>query len=65
MENEDYKVIGLTTREVNERLAKYGRNEIAMEHPSRVKMLLRKFWGLVFCMLELAIVLDLVLGRWI
>jgi hypothetical protein len=45
MENEDYKNIGLTTREVNERLAKYGRNEIAMEHPSRVKISLRKFWG--------------------
>lgn len=65
MENEDYKNIGLTTREVNERLAKYGRNEIAMELPSRVKILLRKFWGLVPWMLELAIVLDLVLGRWI
>lgn len=45
MGNEDYKIIGLTTREVNERPAKYGRNEIAMEHPSRVKILLRKFWG--------------------
>jgi H+-transporting ATPase len=65
MENEDYKIIELTTREANERLAKYGRNEIAMEHPSRVKILLRKFWGLVPWMLELAIVLDLVLGRWI
>jgi hypothetical protein len=37
MENEDYKIIGLTTREVNERLAKYGRNEIAMEHPLKSK----------------------------
>jgi len=62
---ENYKISGLTTKEVNERLAKYGRNEIPVERPSRIKILLSKFWGLVPWMLELAIILDLVLGRWI
>jgi H+-transporting ATPase len=65
MENKNYKIDGLTTKEVNELLAKYGRNEIAMERPSRIKILLKRFWGLVPWMLELAIILDLVLGRWI
>jgi H+-transporting ATPase len=65
MENKNYKISGLTTKEVNEHLAKYGRNEIAIERPSRIKILLSKFWGLVPWMLELAIILDLVLGRWV
>uniref|UniRef100_A0A7J3Y129 Cation-transporting P-type ATPase N-terminal domain-containing protein n=1 Tax=Thermogladius calderae TaxID=1200300 RepID=A0A7J3Y129_9CREN len=46
MENKDYKIIGLTTREADERIAKYGRNEIDMERPPRVRVLLSKFWGL-------------------
>jgi H+-transporting ATPase len=65
MENKNYKIDGLTTKEAKELLAKYGRNEIPMERPSKIKILLRKFWGLVPWMLELAIILDLVLKRWI
>lgn len=65
MENKNYKIGGLTTEEVKERLAKYGRNEVSRELPSRMKILFGKFWGLVPWMLELAIVLDLVLKRWI
>jgi H+-transporting ATPase len=65
MKNKNYKIDGLTTKEAKELLAKYGRNEIPMERPSRIKILLKRFWGLVPWMLELAIILDLVLRRWI
>jgi len=65
MENKNYKIDGLTTKEAKELLAKYGHNEILMERPSRIKILLKRFWGLVPWMLELAIVLDLILRRWI
>jgi H+-transporting ATPase len=62
MKNKNYKIDGLTTKEAKELLAKYGRNEIPIERPSRIKILLKRFWGLVPWMLELAIILDLVLS---
>jgi H+-transporting ATPase len=64
MESKSRK-LGLTTEEARELLAKYGRNEIPIERPSRIKILLRKFWGLIPWMLELTIALNLVLNRWV
>jgi H+-transporting ATPase len=64
MESKSRK-LGLTTEEARELLAKYGRNEIPIESPSRIKILLRKFWGLIPWMLELTIALNLVLNRWV
>jgi H+-transporting ATPase len=64
MESKSRK-LGLTTEEARELLAKYGRNEIPIERPSRIKILLSKFWGLIPWMLELTIALNLVLNRWV
>ena len=38
---------------------------MAIKKHSRTKILLSKFWGLVPWMIELALIIDLVLGRWI
>ena len=56
---------GLTSPEAAEQLQRYGSNAVSQMRPRGVGALLRKFWGLVPWMLELAIVLDLVLGRWV
>jgi H+-transporting ATPase len=56
---------GLTSREAADRLEKYGLNAIPEAHPQIMLILLGKFWGLVPWMLELAVILDLVLARWV
>lgn len=56
---------GLNGSEVAERLKKYGPNAVAQMKPRAVETLLRKFWGIVPWMLELAVILDLILGRWL
>lgn len=56
---------GLTSREATARLQQYGPNAIPEANPQIMLILLGKFWGLVPCMLELAVLLDLVLGRWV
>ena len=55
--------IGLTSKEAGERLQHFGPNAVA-EVPLRISsMLLKKFWGVIPWMLEAAIVLDIILGR--
>ena len=56
---------GLTSPDATERLQQYGPNQVAAERPHRAAALLRKFWGVIPWMLELAVVIDLVLGRWV
>ncbi|MDD5406072.1 MAG: plasma-membrane proton-efflux P-type ATPase [Sulfurovaceae bacterium] len=56
---------GLTSLDAKERLQQIGQNMLAQEHSHRIRSLLHKFWGMVPWMLELAIILDLILGRWI
>jgi len=59
------EIKGLSSKEAEELLNKYGRNVMAIKKHSRTKILLSKFWGLVPWMIELALIIDLVLGRWI
>jgi H+-transporting ATPase len=56
---------GLTSAEAAARLAQYGPNAVAEVQPHGVRRLLRKFWGVIPWMLELAVILDLLLGRWV
>ncbi|MGB9760242.1 MAG: plasma-membrane proton-efflux P-type ATPase [Thermoproteota archaeon] len=59
------EIRGLSSEEAKELLKKYGPNAMTIKQHSRTKVLLSKFWGLVPWMLESAILIDLVLGRWI
>ncbi|HVC11560.1 MAG TPA: plasma-membrane proton-efflux P-type ATPase [Burkholderiales bacterium] len=56
---------GLTSPEAAARLRRYGPNAIVEAPPRTIGVLLRRFWGVIPWMLELALVIDLVLGRWI
>ena len=56
---------GLTGPEAAARLRQYGPNAIVEAPPRTLGVLLRRFWGVIPWMLELAIAIDLVLGRWI
>ena len=57
--------VGLTFKEVQERLQRFGPNSIP-EVVVRTSMLfLKKFWGVIPWMLEAAIILDVVLGRFL
>jgi len=56
---------GLTSGDAAKRLLEYGPNTVAEARPRDVGTLARKFWGVIPWMLELAILVDLVLGRWI
>jgi H+-transporting ATPase len=65
MKREGTVASGLTSAEAGQRLQQYGPNEAAEErrHPGRA--LLGKFWAPVPWMLEVTILLQLVLGRYI
>jgi len=54
---------GLTAAAAAEGLRQFGPNVVARMRPRGAGALLGKFWGVVPWMLEVAIVLDLVLGR--
>jgi H+-transporting ATPase len=56
---------GLTGAEAAGRLRQFGPNAVSAMRPRGAGALLRKFWGVVPWMLEAAMVLDLVLGRWV
>lgn len=56
---------GLTSSEVQARLREHGPNAVEQKPPSVGKAVFLKFWGLIPWMLEIAIVLDLLLGRWV
>jgi len=65
MDNNNFKPTGLSTNDAKVRLQRHGSNEVSIEHSSGIKMFLHRFWGLVPWMLEVAIILDLVLKRWV
>lgn len=54
---------GLSSGEAASRLGRYGPNTIPEHHPSRMRAVLRKFWGTVPWMLEATLILELVLGK--
>ncbi|MGF3521951.1 MAG: plasma-membrane proton-efflux P-type ATPase [Candidatus Bathyarchaeia archaeon] len=56
---------GLSTREVQERLAKYGYNEIAEKKVSFFVRLGKRFWGIIPWMLEATVIVTLVLGKYL
>jgi len=56
---------GLASRDAAARLQQHGPNVVAAARPRGVEVLLRKFWGVVPWMLELAIILDWFLARWV
>ncbi len=56
---------GLKSVEAAARLQQFGPNAIPEERPHPVGALLKKFWGVVPWMLELALIIDLFLGKWI
>lgn len=55
--------VGLTTTEAQQRLQKYGTNQIADEHPHPIIVFLFKFWGPIPWMLEVTLVLQFALGK--
>jgi H+-transporting ATPase len=56
---------GLTSAEAAKRLQQFGPNVVAQVRPREMVALLGKFWGLIPWMLEIAVILDLSLGRWV
>ncbi len=56
---------GLTSAEAAERRGRYGPNMVAQMKPQGVMTLLRQFWGLMPWLLELVVIIDLVLGKWV
>jgi len=56
---------GLTSHEVAERLRQFGPNVVAQEHSRGTKMFFFKFWGLIPWMLELAVIIEMILGKWV
>ena len=55
---------GLTSTQAEARMREHGPNSIAQPRPSAVKAFLLKFWGVIPWMLEIAMILDIFLGRW-
>jgi H+-transporting ATPase len=56
---------GLTTSEANRRLEKFGANAMPDTSIHPLRMAIEKFWAPVPWMLEAAIILELVLGKYI
>jgi H+-transporting ATPase len=56
---------GLTSPQAAALLRQYGPNAVAEARPHRIALLLRKFWGVIPWMLELAVIIDLILHRWV
>jgi len=57
-------VKGLTQEEVQERLKKYGYNEINEKEESWLHRLFRRFWGPIPWMIEVAALLSAIAQRW-
>ncbi len=55
---------GLTSTEANERIGKYGRNELVDREASDLEKFLRFFWGPIAWMIEAAALLSLLMGHW-
>ncbi|HTY74022.1 MAG TPA: plasma-membrane proton-efflux P-type ATPase [Candidatus Nanoarchaeia archaeon] len=58
-------VTGLTAVEAKRRMIKYGRNEVAEKQQNMIVGFLKRFWGLTAWMLEIAIILSFVLGKYL
>ena len=58
-------VRGLSTDQVEEKQKQYGRNEVAEKKANPIIAFARKFWGLAAWMLEVAIALSFVLGKYL
>ena len=56
---------GLTSSEATEKQRQFGRNEVAENQASPVLAFAKRFWGLAAWMLEVAIVLSFVLGKYL
>jgi len=57
--------LGLTSAEAASRLAQYGANAVPEEQPHGFRTLIGKLWGPVPWMLEVTVVLELVLGKYV
>ncbi len=55
---------GLSEEEAQRRLKQYGENSIEEERENPVKKLLRHFWGPIPWMIEAAVILSAIAGRW-
>lgn len=60
----DKKASGLTTKEAQDLLTKYGPNSIEEKRRNKLFLFLQKFWGPISWMLEIAIVLQFILGKY-
>ena len=55
---------GLSQTEADERLTRYGPNEIIEEKPNPILKFLSYFWGPIPWMIEIAVILSGVVGHW-
>ena len=55
---------GLTTAQAQQRIEKYGRNELVDKEASDLEKFLRFFWGPIAWMIEAAAALSLLMGHW-
>ena len=55
---------GLSEKEIQERLKKYGRNEIPEKEESTFHRVARRFWGPIPVMIETAAILSAVVRKW-
>jgi H+-transporting ATPase len=58
-------VNGLSAKEVKKRINKYGPNEVPPKKQNVAVAFLKRFWGLTAWMLEVAIMLSFVLGKYL